>query len=393
MRAAMTTNPLRRLLVALAVPLFVTACGAAPPANEPQTPKAEPGKASPEAKAALLKTYQQQFGLCDKNVGEMDAKLAAAIDKLSGGKPDATGKPAPSIGDAVAKLAKEKVTITLDVLGSPEMPMLMLKDSTMEEGQKLAGAPPAKLQAFAKRMTAVQPALGTLREATQAVNAALGASFQTAIQCTMYAKAFTTQLGAMANAGDPPTSELLQEYAKFLQANARAKATASGSIALMGALQAGFAGKDPKALDTLLAAVKEMKDKPETVTEEIAKKTYEAAGQGLFDACHEQMEKAYKDHPELKRPAVDPCSKEGSKVRGGPGADKPAAAEGGGVDDLVSDVVRRLVPRDTPMADAADALIALKKGDYLSVLKGAAKLVGRVTPLGGAINTVLSIFK
>jgi hypothetical protein len=386
-------NTLRSLLLAISLPLAVGACGGAAPANEPATPKTEPGKASPEARAALLKTYQQQFGLCDKNVTEMDTKLAAALEKLSGGAKDATGKPAPSIGDAVAKLAKEKVTISLDVLGSPEMPMLMLKDSTMEEGQKLAGAPPAKLQAFAKRMTAVQPSLNTLREATQAVNGALGASFQTAIQCTMYAKAFTTQLGAMANADDPPTPELLQEYAKFLQANARAKATASGSIALMGALQAGFAGKDPKALDTLLAAVKEMKDKPEVVTEDLAKKTYEAAGQALFDACHEQMEKTYREHPELQRPAVDPCSKEGSKVRGAPGSDKPAAAAGGGMDDLVGDVVKRLVPRDTPMADATDALLALKKGDYLSVLKGAAKLVGRVTPLGGAINTVLGIFK
>jgi hypothetical protein len=388
----MNTPTLRRLLVAIALPLVVTACGGGSAGPEPQTPKTEPGKASPEARAALLKTYEQQFGLCDKNVTEMDTKLSAALDKLAGGKPDATGKPAPTIADAVAKLAKEKVTISLDVLGSPEMPMLMLKDSTMEEGQKLAGAPPAKLQAYAKRMQAIQPSLNVLREATQAVNGALGASFQAGIQCNMYAKAFTTQLGAMANADDPPTSELLQSYAKFLQANAKAKATASGSIALMGALQAGFAGKDPKALDTLLKAVREMKDSPEVVTEETAKKTYEAAGQALFDACHEQMEKTYRDHPEIQRPAVDPCSKEGSKVRGAPGSEKPSAAAGGG-SDLVDDLVKRLVPRDTPMADATDALLALKKGDYLSVLKGAAKLVGRVTPLGGAINTVLAIFK
>jgi hypothetical protein len=234
---------LHRVLLALPVALLVVACGAHEPPPSPVAPRPDPGKSSAEARAALIKTYDQQLQLCEKQTADMDQKLAAAIDAIAGGKPDAAGKPAPTLAQAVGALHKAKVTVTLDVLGSPEMPALLVKDSLMDEGQKLQGAPPSKLQAYAKRMSAVQPQLNTLRAATTAVNATLGASFGAAVQCNMYAKAFTTQLGAMANGGDEPTSELLQEYAKFLQANARSKAVAGASIAMLATLQAGFAGK------------------------------------------------------------------------------------------------------------------------------------------------------
>lgn len=355
------------------------------------SPRSEPGKASSESLNKLASIVDQNVKQCTARTDETDKKLAEALDKLPGGKPGMMGKPTLPLAEVVAKLHAQKVTVTLDIVGSPEMPMLMLKDSFTDEGQKLAGAPPAKLQAFAKRSQVVQPLLMTLRDDINAVNATIQASFGSTIQCNQFAQGLTTQLGALSNGDNEPTPELFQSYATMLQANAHSKTVVAGSIALVAVMQAGFAGKDTKAIDQLLDGVKKIKDNPETVTEDQARKAYKAAGESLFDQCHEAQEKAYRDHPELKRPAVDPCSKEGSRVRGSPSEER-ARAEAAGGGDATDEAIQRLVPRDTPLADATDALAAAKKGDFLGALKGAAKLVGRFTPLGGTINSVLSLF-
>ena len=380
-----------------AVLLISTGCGmlgGAPPATDPGKPKNEPGKSTPESRAGMMKVYENNLTQCNAKTDEMDKKLAEAIEKLAGGGKSMMGQPLVPLGESVPKLRKEKITVTVDVLGSPEMPMLMVKDSLMEEGAKLQGQPPAKMQAFAKRMTALSPLTNGIRDQIMGVNAALGSGFGAAISCNMYAMAFTNTLGAMSNGGEEPTDEMFALYAKYLQANARSKSVVAASIALVAVVQAGLAGKDVKGVDTLLDGVKKMKDAPETVSDEQAKQAYKAAGQALVDGCREQMEKAYKDHPEMKRPAVDPCSKEGSRVRGSPSEEKARAAEqaGAGGGDAVDESIRRLVPSNSPLGDAADALLAIKKGDFLGALKGAAKLAGKVTPFGGVVSSVLGMF-
>ncbi|MBI5533276.1 MAG: hypothetical protein HY898_11205 [Deltaproteobacteria bacterium] len=354
--------------------------------QQSQTPKTEPGKPTPEALKAFNKTMEMNLKQCEDKTAEMDKKLTEALDKLK-------SKPGQSMSEIVAKLKEQKVTVTLQVLGSPEMPTLMLKDSLMEEGQKLAGQPPAKMQAFAKRSAAAQPLLTVLRDQVMGINGAIGAGFGSAISCSGYAKGFSTTLGALENGGNEPTPEIFDTFAKFLQANEQSKAAVAGSVALLSVMQAALAGKDTKAIDMLIDGIRDAQKNPEKITTEVAKKTYKAAGQALVDACREQQEKVYKEHPEIKRPAVDPCSKEGSRVRGSPSEEKAraeAAGQGGG--EGTDEAIKRLVPKDSPLSDVTDALAAVQKGDVLGALKGVAGLVGRATPLGGVFKSVLSLF-
>ncbi len=380
MRSSLSAKALGATLI-----LSLSACLPPPGPKQPAGSQQDPGKTTPEARAALMKTYETNLVQCKAKTDDMEKKLGEAVDKLSGQGKSAMGQPLLPLGDAIQRLRKEKITLTIDVLGSPEMPMLMVKDSLMEEGAKMQGQPPAKLQAFAKRMQAVGPVTASVRDQIAGVNTALGAGFGAAASCNQYAVAFTTTLGALSNGGEEPTPEMFDLYAKYLQANARSKSVVAASIALVGVVQAGLAGKDPKSVDTLLDGVRALKGTEETVTTDKAKEAYKAAGQALVDACREQQEKAYKDHPEMKRPDVDPCSKEGSRVRGAPGSEHAA---GGG--DL-EDGVRRLIPSNSPLGDAADALQAIKKGDFLGALKGCGKLAGKVTPFGGVINSVLGM--
>lgn len=354
--------------------------------------KSEPGKSTPEARAGMMKVYETNLEQCNAKTAEMEKKLAEAIEKLSGSGKSMTGQPLTPLGESVVKLRKEKVTLTIDVMGSPEAPMLMVKDSLMEEGQKMQGQPPAKMQAYAKRMQALTPLTGSVRDQIMGVNAALGSGFGAAMSCNQYAMAFTTTLGAMSNGGEEPTDEMFALYAKYLQANARSKSVVAASIALVSVVQAGLAGKDVKGVETLLDGVKKMKDATETVSNDQAKQAYKAAGQALVDACREQQEKVYRDRPELQRPAVDPCSKEGSRMRGSPSEERARAAEKGGGGGDVDPSLRRLIPSNSPLGDAADALAAIKKGDFLGALKGAAKLAGNVTPFGGVVSNVLGMF-
>lgn len=375
---------------------MASGCGPAPqPKDTTAANKPEPGKATPEAMAAFNKTMQGNLQQCEQKTDETEKKLAEALDKLAGGKPDMTGKPMPKLSEVVAKLAKEKVTVTLKNVGSPEMPTLLVEDSFSQEGQKLAGAPQAKMMAYAKRAQVIQPLLTALRDQVNGINGAMGTSFQSTMACSQYAKAFATGLGALDNGDNEPTPEVFDTFSKLLQANEKSKVVVAGTVALLGVVQAGFAGKDTKAIDMLLDGIRQSKESPEKISPEIAKKTYKAAGQALVDACREQQEKAYKDHPELKRPAVDPCSKEGSRMRGSPAEEKARAqarGESGGDNELVDEGIKRLIPKDSPLGDVAGALQAAQKGDVLGALNGVANLIGRATPLGGVFKSVLSLF-
>lgn len=353
------------------------------------------GRSSSEAWAGLKQRAEKDLELCEKQNDEANAKLAEVVAKFEGKGNDAMGKPLPHINAVVAKLAKEKVTFSIEDKGAPTRPMLMLKDSLMEEGMKIQGAPQAKMMAFAKRSQAVQPSVSALRDQVMSVNAAVGAASDSMSTCSTTAKVYATTLGAMENGGEQPPAEVFAVYAKLLQANKRSEAVIAASVALLSAAQAGAAGKNPKATEVLLDGVKTLKDNPETVSPELAKQVYKAAGQALVDGCQAQLDKYYTDHPEAKKPAgPSPCSKEGlaadrDRRSGGPGS--AAAASNGAKGGEIDESIRRLLPKDTPLGDAADAFLALKKGDYVGGLKSSLKLVGKNVPFGGAVSSVLGL--
>lgn len=363
--------------------------------NQGATPSSRPStKTSAESWAALKKRAETDLEQCEKKTVEANTKLAEVVAKFEGKGNDAMGKPLPHINTVVAKLAKEKVSFSIEDKGAPTRPMLFLKDSLMDEGMKIQGAPQAKMMAFAKRSQAVQPSVNALRDQVMSVNAAVGVAAESMMSCSLAAKGYSTTLGAMENGGEQAPEDVFAVYAKLLQANKRSEAVIAASVALLAAAQAGAAGKNPKATDVLLDGVKSLKDNPETVTPELAKQVYKAAGQALVDGCQANLDKYYADHPEAKKPAgPSPCSKEGlaadrEKRAAGPGAaTNGGGAKGGDIDEAV----RRLLPKDTPLGDAADAFLALKKGDYVGGLKSSLKLVGKNMPFGGAVSSVLGL--
>ena len=359
---------------------FGSAGGVATTGSQPEV-----GKSTPEARAALMKVTQQNLDQCEAKTKETEQKLAEALDKIGGGKPDMTGKPMPPMSEAVAELKKENVTVTIENLGTPESPMLQMKDSFMAEGQKMAGAPQAKMMAFAKRAQKLQPMLSALREQVNAVNGALGSSMMSMGACQGYAKGMTNTLAGMSNGGEEPTPELFELYGKFLAANARSQLVIASSLGTLGIVQAGFAGKDTKGVDTLANAVREAQTKPVTVSAEDAKKTYELAAKDLRDGCQENLDKYYAAHPEAKKPdGPSPCSKEGAKPKGPPKAEAAGGGGGGALGFLES-----LVPSDFPLAAAVQGVKAVATGDYLGAVKAGASLMPKGHPVGAALDTVL----
>jgi hypothetical protein len=391
--------PRPRALSALALPLALAlgGCGGAPqPAPAPAQPIM--GKSTPEARAAFVRTVEQSLAQCDARTQETNTKLAEVVDKLAGGKPDMAGKPTPPLPEVIRLLAKEKVTVELKILGTAEAPMLMLEDSFMKEGQKLAGAKPKEMQAFAKRAQVVTPLTTTLRDQIFSVNAALGTSLQSQGACVGMGRALPMSLGAWENGGEEVPPEVFAAYAKFLQANARNQAVVAASVALVGVTQAGFAGKDPKAIEVLLEGIKVVKDNPEQISEAQARAVYKAAGQSLIDMCQANLDKYYAEHPEAKKPdGPSPCSKEGlaadrEKWNRGPGApESDASAPKTGI-GVIDETVERLVRVEGALKDASAAIDSLKNGDYVGGLKGALKLVGKNVPFGNVLQSVLDLF-
>ena len=225
------------------------------PGAQPRSDYAqEKHERSQKAQAALADNSEKELARCQEATQTTNDKLAEALKKVRGGADGPMG-PMPSMVDAVKALKKEKVSVTIKVLGSPQSPTLMLEDSFTKEGQKLAGAPQAKLMAYAKRSQKVQPLLTALRDQINAVNATIGASFQSTSSCTLQAKGLTQTLAGMENGDEKPTDDLFTVYGKFLAASQRSQTAAASSIALVGVLQAAFAGKDTNAIDTLVTGV------------------------------------------------------------------------------------------------------------------------------------------
>ncbi|MCB9578178.1 MAG: hypothetical protein H6717_14230 [Polyangiaceae bacterium] len=349
------------------------------PGAQPRSDYAqEKHERSQKAQAALADNSEKELARCQEATQTTNDKLAEALKKVRGGADGPMG-PMPSMVDAVKALKKEKVSVTIKVLGSPQSPTLMLEDSFTKEGQKLAGAPQAKLMAYAKRSQKVQPLLTALRDQINAVNATIGASFQSTSSCTLQAKGLTQTLAGMENGDEKPTDDLFTVYGKFLAASQRSQTAAASSIALVGVLQAAFAGKDTNAIDTLVTGVQKASDENIEIGPEKAKEVYLLAAKDLRDACQKQLDTYYAEHPEAKPGSgPSPCSKEGSQDKGPPPA--PGSEE-----------YAALIPGDGPIAAAANSVDALSKGDYLGAMKSAAGLVPGGSALAGALDSVFKL--
>jgi hypothetical protein len=359
---------------------------------------AKPAKDSAAAWAAATSSAKQAADSCEAANQTANTKLATVIAKFEGKGNDAMGNPLPPMTTAVARLKKEKVTFSLDDKGAPGRPLLMVKDSLTEEARKLPGAPQAKLVAFAKRSHATQPSLTALRDQVSSASEAIGSGNDAANTCSSSARALSVQLGAMENGGETVPEEMFQVYARLLQANKRSEAVAAAGVALLAVTQATAAGKDPQATAALLDGVKTLGDSPEVVSPELARKVYEAAGKSLRDGCQEQLDTYYAAHPEAPKPqGPSPCSKEGlaedrARRAGGPGAHGGAGvASTGAGGDGIDAAVARLLPRDTPLGAAAEAVLAVKNGDYKAGLKASLRVVGTSMPFGSFLGKAIDM--
>jgi hypothetical protein len=358
----------------------------------------QPTKDSAAAWAAATTSAKQAADGCERATETANQKLATVIAKFEGKGNDAMGNPLPPMTAAVARLAKAKVTFSLEDKGGPGRPLLMVKDSLTDEARKLPGAPQAKMVAFAKRSQATQPSLTALRDQVSSASEAIGSGNDASNTCSSSARALSVQLGAMENGGETVPEEMFQVYARLLQANKRSEAVAAAGVALLAVTQATAAGKDPQATAALLDGVKTLGDSPEVVSPELARKVYEAAGKSLRDGCQEQLDTYYAAHPEApKQQGPSPCSKEGlaqdrARRAGGPGAGRAGSAGGGAAsDEGIDAAVARLLPRDTPLGAAAEAVVALKNGDYKAGLKASLRLVGTSMPFGSFLGKAIDM--
>ncbi len=380
---------LKSTLLALLVTGLSFGCGggAAKPAEDANA--ADEGKPTPEAWKGLITTYTQQLTLCEKNATDTEAKLNEFLDKISGTGKDAMGQPLKPMSEVAAKLAAEKVIVTLENKGTPENPLFFVKDSFMEEGQKLAGAPPAKMQAFAKRAAVINPLTSALRDQVSASNAAIMTSWQGGVNCTASAQGFGRTLGAIKNGGNEPTPEVFELYAKYLKANLRNQTATSvtvGSVAvLIATLQSGKA-TDGKAIDGIVKAARETVAKPVDVTPEQAKQAYELAGAEVTNACISTLEEQKKKHPEWKiGDPKDSCTGDGLK-RG-----KPQAAAGGDEGGGLFDSILAIVPGGSMAKAAVEGVKALAAGDAAGALRSAAAMVPPGTPMAAALQQAMPI--
>lgn len=360
-------------------------------------PGAAPTKDSTAAWAAATTNAKQSADACERANEAANTKLATVIAKFEGKANDAMGNALPPMTAAVARLKKEKVTFSLDDKGGPGHPVLMVKDSLTEEARKLPGAPQAKMIAFAKRSQAVQPSLTALRDQVSSASDAIASGNDASATCSASARALSVQLGAMENGGETVPEDMFQVYARLLQANKRSEAVAAAGVALLAVTQATAAGKDPQATAALLDGVKTLGASPEVVTPELARKVYEAAGKSLRDGCQEQLDTYYAAHPEARKPdGPSPCSKEGlaqdrARRAGGPGSASAGAGAGAGSSEGMDAAVARLLPRDSPLGAAAEAVLAVKNGDYKAGLKASLKVVGTSMPFGSFLGKAIDM--
>lgn len=382
-------SPVKTASTLLALLITGLSFGCGPSAKPAETPETDESKPTPEAWQGMLKTYGQQLTLCEKSAADTEVKLNEFLDKISGTGKDAMGQPLKPMSEVAAKLAEEKVTVTLENKGTPENPLFFVKDSFMEEGQKLAGAPPAKMQAFAKRAGVINPLTSALRDQVSASNAAIMTSWMGGANCTQYAQAFGTTLGAIKNGGHEPTPEVFELYAKFLKANLRNQTATSvtvGSVAVLIATLKSGKASDGKAIDGIVKAARETVAKPVDVTPQQAKQAYELAGADLTNACISTLEEQKKKHPEWKiGDPKDSCTGDGLK------RNKPKAAPGGEEGGGLFDTILAIVPGGSMAKAAVEGVKALADGDAAGALRSAAAMVPPGTPMAAALQQAMPI--
>lgn len=311
--------------------------------------QAEAGKASPEAIAALEKTMAQNVENCERTLKLAEDKFTEAMALID----PASNEPTSALVDQVRA---EKVDLSIEI-ASKDMPLPLMKDSLLEEGKTLPNPPKgaadqAKLQAFAKRSMKVQPLLTPLRSRVSAIGGAMSASYTA--QCGMYPEAYARQFMAMKNSGDAPTAEMMALYKRLITGQKRQDAMTASTVALIGTLQAGFAGRDSKPIDKAVEAILEAKPMS-------------------LEATDQDVE------AKLAKAKEELGSAEGAEIKGPP----PSGGQGGGAGDLLA-----MAPG--PVGDAVKGIEALQKGDFAGALKSASTLAP--APLGPIFGQIGSLF-
>lgn len=314
------------------------------PSSAAGQPGSSGGKASPEAVAGLEKAMTNDVENCERQTKMADAKFTEAMGGF-----DATKV---KTSELVGKVRGEKVKVWIEI-ASPDVPVPVVRDSFMEEGKSLPN--PAKgpkdtqiIQAFAKRSMKVQPLLTPLRTEVSAVGGAMTASLMAIQACRPYTDAYARQMVGLKRSGNTPSSNAEGLYKRLLTSSTRADAMFASTVALIGTMQAGFADKDPKAIDQ---AVEGIKGAPPSSIE-----ASDADGQARFDKVEKELG------------PVDSGSK--------PPPPRPAA--GGGL------------TAGGPLGDVAASIDAIRKGDYLGALKSASNLAP--APLGPVFGKIASLF-
>src|SRR5262249_40044485 len=175
-----------------------------------------------------------------------------------------------------------------------------------------------------------------------------------------------------------------------LAANARADAGAAETLVLMGSVQAAVNGRDPHAIDRVVADLEAARKRAVIdVSETQARQAVALAGKALVDACQAVWDQQLAQHPEYRMPGPSPCSKEGSRMTASQRQRlieaENASRDGGG------DLVRQLASGNATIAAVADGSAALAKGDYLGAAKSALKLVPKSTAVGAAVHGALAL--
>ncbi|HEY4117598.1 MAG TPA: hypothetical protein VGM56_07075 [Byssovorax sp.] len=328
-----------------------------------------PGQPSAATLATLTRIMQQNSTNCDGAIGRATAKFNETMTTLNA-KTDMAGKPLASPGTLVAQLKAQKVDVHID-LASVQMPMPIFKDSFMAEGQKAAAGGQPALQAFAKRSMVVQPLLTPLRTDVSAAGGALMSTIDGMQNCRLWADAYAHQFVAIKRGGGEVTPEMMQILVHLSTNSKKNDGIFASSVAIIATMQAGFAGKNPKAIDAVIAEVQ--KNDP----------TKAESSQAEVEAKMAEIEK--------ELPSTAGAEIRGAPKPGGGGSD---CASGGGPLPAVPTVPGVNMPgvqqAGAMACEAVQGLTALKNGDVGGALKSASKLAP--PPLGPSLGAISSFF-
>jgi hypothetical protein len=242
-------------------------------------------------------------------------------------------------------------------------------------------------QAASGAEEALRSALAVSHPPRTTVDGAAVAATTSLHLCMDVATAATQELAAMTHAGQTPTPGIFTVYGRILGADARGRQVAAASMALEAAIGSS---RSEAAFDTLAEGARSSLRAPVLVSDDQARRAFEAAADELVAACRAKLEDAYRANPALPLPAADAC---GPHDDGAPRASRPPRAQGvteamagsGAADDD-----RALVPDRWSEAPAAACVDALRRNDTRTALERARDLAPR-GPLATAIGRALSM--